>query len=189
VKATVRVTNGTHWRTDHLAAFVRGARREVFGSELKPLRVTFAYSRKSGRVSGRASVGGSWSRILIPRASVNKSLLARLLIHELSHNAGLRVEREMPKVHTGGVPWAEALPLESKPAKPAPSPGDRIDLILSNLTVREKFWSTKAKRAATALAKLKRQRAYYTRKLAAVRADVAAVGSYAPDGSWREHKP
>jgi hypothetical protein len=169
MKATVRITNGTHWRTDHLAAFVRGARREVFGSELKPLRVTFSYSRTSWRVSGRASVGGSWSRILIPREPVNKSLLARLLIHELSHNYGLRVEREMPKATAKPLAWAEALPLEVKPAKVQPSESAKLDLILSNLAAREKSWRTKAKRAANALKKLARQRAYYTRKLAAVR--------------------
>lgn len=171
-RATLRIENRTAWNTAHLRAFVQGARREVFGAELRSSKVVFVYSRH-GYYSGLGSIGGSWSKIRMPapgrHGPVNKAMLARLIIHELSHNAGLRVERDMPKVHGAPLPWAEALPLDLAPAKAKPDAGTVLDKKLAAIDRRQKQWATRAKRAATALKKLAASRRRIEKRMAAMK--------------------
>jgi len=179
MRATVRIVNTTRWRTDHLRAFVMRARAEVFGEDPAPLLVKFRPSRTV--LHGRASVGHKSPELrrlrrmgstnwLPTRREFSKTSLACLLVHELSHNAGLRSERDMPAfgpmARARVEAWAEALPLEpaTEAAKPtAPSYADK----LARIEARFRAWQSKAKRAATALRKLSRQRRYYERKQAA----------------------
>lgn len=178
MRATLRIKNATAYRSDHLRAFAVRARAQVFGSELKPLRLEFIPSRK--RIHGRASIRGSWSRVWIrpPRAGFAESLkleLAQILVHEFAHNAGAKGERWMRRGTTYGwgqgwqnnVAWALDLPLELKPAKPKPAESERAAARLAVIAERRRAWTSKAKRAATALKKLARQERYYQRKLAA----------------------
>lgn len=173
-RATLRIENRTGWRTDHLRAFVVRAREEVFGTERKPLRVVFYASRT--RLHGRAYIGGTLSTIWLP-PTIDRCVLAQILKHELAHNAGARGERWMRRgSHFGfrgawreSVAWAETLPLELAEVK-AKLPADPF-AVLAKIASSERRWTTKAKRAATALKKLRRRRTYYERKLAATSAE------------------
>jgi hypothetical protein len=185
MRATIRIENRTRYRTGHLRAFVVRARAQVFGAEKKPLRVTFVKSRRY--IHGRASVGGSWSKIWLPPlraevAAINRGLdwfrlqLAQILVHELAHNAGAKGERWMRRGTAYGwgpgwqenVPWAKELPLElaAEPAKPKPA---SLDNKRAAIVARIERWESKAKRAGNALKKLRRSLAYYDKKLAASR--------------------
>lgn len=171
-RATLRIDNRTQYRTEHLRAFAVRARTQVFGDDTKHLEVSFIPSRS--RCRGRASIRGSWSRIWLP-ANVDRHELAQILIHEFAHNAGAKGERWMRHGKTFGwapgwrdnVQWAVDLPLELRQSEAAPDPADKLSAKLAAIEAREKAWKTKAKRAATALKKLKRQRGYYERRMAA----------------------
>lgn len=175
MRATIRITNRTPYRTDHLRAFVVKAREAVFGNERKRLRVEFSPSRQ--HLTGLATIRGSWSLVRVPR-NPDKAELAQIIIHELAHNAGAKGERWMRRSTAFGwgpgwrerVAWALDLPLDVKAPRLPAEPQDVLAVILANLDARERSWKTKAKRAATALRKLARQRAYYRRKLAALTA-------------------
>lgn len=174
MRATIRIDNCTAWRSDHLRAFVERARVLVFGDQPKRLRVRFLTS--VSHIHGRASIGGTMSVIwLPPTAATRKAEIAQILMHELAHNGGANGERWMRRSKRFGwgpgwresAAWGNDLPLELKPAKPAETPQERIARKLDLVLAREKAWRTKAKRAATALKKLARQRGYYQRALAA----------------------
>jgi hypothetical protein len=172
MRATLKIVNRTAYRSDHLRAFAVRARDQVFGDEPKRLIVEFRAARR--RCHGRASIGGRRSVIWMPPAC-DRHDLAQMLIHEFAHNAGANGERWMRRGTRFGwgtgwrenVPWALDLPLELAPAKPAPAPSEVVAEKLERIAQRERAWSSKAKRAATALKKLARQRRYYERKLAA----------------------
>lgn len=173
MRATLKIENRTRWRTDHLRAFAMEARRQVFGADLKPQQVRFVPARV--RHSGLAAIGGSWSVVRIP-STPDKHTIAQVLVHEFAHNAGAKGERWMRRGTLYGwgegwrenVAWAEALPLELQ-EQPAPaSREERVAAKLASIEAREVAWRSKLKRANTALRKLAKQRAYYTRRAAAL---------------------
>lgn len=172
MRATIRIRNRTQYRTDHLRAFCVMARQQVFGDDRKRLVVCFDPSRS--QCHGRASVRGSWSTVWLP-PDIDRQTMAQILVHEFAHNAGAKGERWMRHGKAFGwapgwrdnVAWALTLPLELKAAATPPNAADRFAVKLATIEAREKTWRTKAKRAATALRKLKRQRGYYERRMAA----------------------
>lgn len=181
MKASLKIVNKTKWNTDHLRAFVMRARAEVFGEHArgKKLVVTFVTSRRYGSVSGYAYIGGTNSRIRIPKDAIDKRSLAQILKHELAHNAGANGERWMRRSKDLGfrhpewrqtVEWADALPLEKAAPKPKPTKGERVERALAIAQRRKKEWQTRAKRAATALKKWTRRVAQIEKRAAAMNA-------------------
>jgi hypothetical protein len=193
-RATLRIRNETPWRTDHLRAFAQAARRQIYGRELRPTRILFTRSRH--HVSGHATIGGTHVVVRVPSSllvrreaterrakqlsELQRLWLAQVLCHELAHNAGAQGERWMRRSRQYGwgsgwqenVAWARDLPLELTTATPklALLVSAKVEAILSRIDSAERRWQAKAKRAATALKKLARRRAYYSRKLAALSA-------------------
>jgi hypothetical protein len=108
--------------------------------------------------------------------------LAALLDHEIRHLYGIHHDK-MPGIYTktmwrleyDAAVWANdhpAFPWTHLPAKAArkravQSPVERIGAKLALLGEREKRWTTKLKRAQTALAKLRQAKRYHERRLAA----------------------
>ena len=90
----IELRNQTHWRTDHLRAFVREAvKRERPGmcKQWSSLRVTFVYNRGAERhksCSGRAWLNSNSMRICVPSGAIDRTDLAHVLIHE-RHKAAL----------------------------------------------------------------------------------------------------
>lgn len=139
-----------------------------------------AYSR-----SGRANLGGGRMTLSLGPVMTTAEFLW-LARHEVWHLFGVGHDR-MPdairhrhwdrgdaalqivrgvysnELHEVG----ELLPLAVAAPKAAPVPADaQVEAKLAAIVAREKRWTTKLRRAETALAKLKKSRKYYERKLA-----------------------
>lgn len=64
----MKITNGTHWRTDHLKAILqRAAEQELEPAKRKAVIVTVSYSARHGSSSGCASIGGRHMTMRLPK--------------------------------------------------------------------------------------------------------------------------
>lgn len=170
----MRITNKTHWRTDQLKAIIqRVADAELDTNDRKRLRVEAVYKKSNWRRCGLGAINGLWIRLYLNRDSVDRIQLAHTIAHEFAHNRGWR-HRQMAGTlrysYAEGwreyYAWAESLPLEEKEVKAKAKPD--IQLVrYQRVLDAKKRWLTKAKRAATALKKLRAQERYYERALAA----------------------
>jgi hypothetical protein len=142
-----------------------------------------------GRVQGRSSSGCAWlsGRRMVVSFSADMTTVEALWLiqHEVWHLFGLN-HRDYPNAVMRRSPSAfaavaeqyrvllasvgEALPLAApkapKAPKPKPTAAERAEVKLAGILAREKAWTTKQRRAETALTKLGRQRRYYERFLA-----------------------
>lgn len=156
------------------------AKRRAAGDERGALEAeghAAAWSEVSRHVTGRAAYSGMRLRITIGDASLESFLwIAR---HEVWHLFGVRHEHFPDAVmHASRGAYAAVrdvydiaedatLPLASPPEpKPVPSAEDRASAKLLRLTEREKAWTTKLKRAETALAKIRKSKRYYEKQIA-----------------------
>lgn len=175
----MKITNQTHWRTDHLKAFVnRVAQDELDPEKRKSFRVYFTYARGHGFSSGHAPYHGN--RIHIRLSSGNngklpsKTDLAMVIAHEIAHSRGMHHwQMQGGRYNRRGdykerYAWAELLPLEKKEKKPKLV--DQQQIRYQQVLAGQKRWESKLKRAQTALRKLRQKERYYSKALAAKRA-------------------
>jgi hypothetical protein len=176
MRATLKIENRTKYRTEDLRAFVVRAREQVFGDERRPLMVRFVPARRYA--SGHATVNGSRSLVRVP-PNVDRFVLAQIIVHELAHNAGARGERWMRRSKQFGfrhpewresVAWADGMLLELKPAAPKLTPAEKLERLLTRAEVMRKHWSTRAKRANTALRSWTQRVHRIERRMAALKA-------------------
>jgi hypothetical protein len=130
-------------------------------------------------MSGHASLDGYSMTLCVPRTHLQSLWLAKLFHHELLHSYGKR-HPEYPK-SLGSDFWRgdaenyrwildkHELPelLDEKPEEPpAPKPTKEAKQLaaVQRLIARRKAWVTKARRAATALAKIDKSLRYYQRE-------------------------
>jgi predicted SprT family Zn-dependent metalloprotease len=170
----VKIENKTHWRTDHLRAFISRIAKEELGAEArKRLHITVVYNRAKdkGYVTGCAFLGGSRAWIKVPSGEVDKIDLAHVIAHELAHIRGMQ-HRQMthnPQYSRVGdwrsrYAWALDMPLEK--AQPKPKQDVQVKRYEAVLA-QERRWQTKLKRAQTALKKLRPKLRRYERVLTA----------------------
>lgn len=175
----MKITNTTHWRTDHLRAILQpAAELELDPADRKRLVVRIVYSRQPGRVSGRARLGGRHvSRLVpltvllrIPRDSVDPRDFAWLACHEFAHSRGQR-HRGMAAWYRWGwqnhqrYAFAEGRPIERPQPKPKPT-WEAVRLAkLAHAQAMLKAADTRLKRATTIHRKWKRRVAYYQKQL------------------------
>lgn len=179
------IKNETHWRTRDLRRFVARCAKEVLHEEYRKrtpdIRIRFKHSRsrrgENGSCGGHAYLGGSFASIRVPKPFVDRVDLAFVLAHEMGHLLGME-HRDM----AGGAlwdrtgrwrelyAWAETLPLERKgiraPTPPrAPAPPRNIKAEnYAKLLARLKRWTTKYRRAQTAISKLTQAKRRYERE-------------------------
>jgi len=176
----VQLKNKTRYPTARLRAIartalatcsVRGALEKVhvtFRSTTKST-VRFTYYRVSKVSHGRLTFS-------LPERDLSVTRLYAWLRYGFYLTAGVTPRDLPPGVKTqaelASSPEGEILQPEPEPPKPEPSEEDRkIDSEtkalrkLEVLKLREKSWQTKQRRAETALAKIRKQRAYYERVL------------------------
>lgn len=185
----IEIENGTAWRTADLRRFIREGCKIVFDPGDKPVvwcRVVYA---RRGRVTGCAYLGGTRMtfRIGKPKAGTphDPREIGALVVHELGHLRGLTHgqmrggARWTWKGVAGGEAawyaaqeWAKDLPLRmEEPEKRERVTGAAlVDRRAAATAAAIKRWETKAKRAATALKKLRARARYYDRRAAALRA-------------------
>lgn len=170
----MKIVNKTMWRTDQLRAIVsRVAQDELDTEKRKYLEVIVEYRRANACVIGRAQRRGYWIKITIERENVDRVLLAHIIAHEMAHSRGLQ-HSEMRGCarydYTEGwrdyYAWANQMPIEKKQVREKLK--EDVQLVRYNrILERQRGWTTKLKRAQTALKKLARQQRYYEKVLVA----------------------
>ncbi len=174
----IKLVNQTHWRSDHLRAFIRRVARDERPDLCKrgagTLHVTVKYNRQVDRgwCSGLAAYHINQMTIMLPSQTVNKVDLAQVIAHELAHTRGKR-HRDMTGTalydRTPGTAmeyaWAESLPLERQEQKVAAckTPMDKMAHALRML----KQADTRYKRAVTIQKKWQAKVWYYQRRTGA----------------------
>jgi hypothetical protein len=174
-RRSIILHNKTHWRDDHLRAFIlRGARLIFAPSDHAVIECRVVYTRQHHWCTGVATIGGRCMTIRVPKLQVDKTDLAHVVVHELGHNRGLR-HNEM---RCGGAKWyrvgnwreryawGEELPLEVKPpvVKPSRRPvAEKLEHAQRGLD----RWVRKQKLATTKVRAWKRQVRYYEKRLVA----------------------
>lgn len=181
----IELTNKTHYRDDHIRAFLKRSipeeRPDLCKHGAPALRVTIVYTRPGGRTgehargcSGCARVKSNWMKVRLPKNHEPDRIdFAHVIAHELAHTRGMRGEYIMRHSARYGrvgtwrtiYAWAETLPLERK-AKATP----KVIPIDSKLTHAERMLKaalTREKRATTIRKKWQRKVLYYSNKVAA----------------------
>ncbi len=154
----MRINNQTHWRTDHLRAFIsRVAQDELDPAQRKRLRVTIRYNRQKNRgwCSGRASYRHPVMTIMVPSQCVDRVDLANVTAHEMAHTRGMRHAqmRGSPRYRRVGnwresCAWADQLPLERQAIKPRPTLDERRLQRLAHAQRQLVTWESCGKRVA-----------------------------------------
>lgn len=175
----MRVINKTGWRTSDLKRILTEcAIREELSPDLRKELVVHIVHARSRPYRGRASIGGSWSRLWVPSVKLGRFdsvSFAHIARHEFAHNRGYREERAMRATKEYGWvdgwrevdAWVSSYPVRQKdPPKSWSRPGDSEKLV--RLFEQQTTWQRKAKLAATKLRKLKLRIKYYERKVAAM---------------------
>jgi hypothetical protein len=173
----MKIVNETHWRTDHLKAFVsRIAGYELNAAQRKPLVVTFRYTRGGRSSSGWASYYGDTCLVRLSKHYPDKVDLAFVIAHELAHTRGMRHRsmrgdpkyRRLPPKTAEIYGWAADMPLDVQPVKYPPRKNDSTKLEHAQAMLERN--ASKLKRLTAICQKWRTKVRYYERKLAAQRA-------------------
>lgn len=170
----MKITNTTHWRTDHLRAILqKAADLELEPFQRKQLVVRIIYSRRAGRVSGHARLGNPKARwmalpvtLRIPKDRVDPRAFAWLACHEFAHSRGMQ-HRNMPAWYRWGglghprYAFAEGLPIEWPQPKAKPAKDQVLAGKLAHAQAMLKAADTRLKRATTIRRKWAKRVAYY----------------------------
>lgn len=171
----MRIENLTKWKTAHLKAFVsRVAAVELTPEQRRKLKVEIVYNRagkNQSYVSGCAYLRSNWMRVRVGAHQIDRINLAHTIAHEMAHTRGMQHSQMSGNPEYSRVgnwrevyAWADELPLETNAPKPKPDVQSvRFQRILNNI----RNWETKFKRASNALKKLRKQKKYYEKVLAA----------------------
>ena len=142
----MKIINRTHWRTDHLRAFLsRVAETELTAGRRKRLTIELKYNRQKDRglCSGHAQCPGDRMTVMVPSLLVNKVDLAMVIAHEMAHTRGVRhaAMRGNPayrRVHprTESIySWAVDQPLEMKPKRTRTTPEQNLEAKVQKVQV------------------------------------------------------
>lgn len=144
-------------------------------------RFTVVYSRRAGRVSGRAWVGGSSATIRLPRSRVNTELLANVVEHEMLHSYGYTHDSigsrfTWSEANRAAFEWVTqrfGRSIEEKPIRKRAKPDlQEHRYVLAKAGIDR--WERKLKVAQTRLTTLRRKARYYERAMAAKKAQGVA---------------
>ena len=171
----IALQNKTHWRDDHIRAFlVRGIKEErpdLCKRGALPMHVTITYTRGSSQTSsGYAYYHSRTMRVRLPKhGNPDKVDLALVIAHELAHTRGLKHDMMNSCATYGRVngyrelyAWAYSLPLEQKVVKSTKATPDKK---LAHAEKMLKTATTREKRATTLRKKWETKVKYYTRRL------------------------
>ncbi len=155
----IEFTNNTHWRSDHIRAFIvrelKDERPDLCKHGAPALKVKVTYTRREGSTysSGCARLNSNWMNIRLSKHTPDKIDLAHVIVHELAHTRGMTHDkmRGNSRYKRCGsyrdlYAWAEELPLERVAKKSKVKP---VDQKLSHAEAMLKATMTREKRAIT----------------------------------------
>ena len=166
--------NKTHWRDDHIRAFVARGLKEERPDLCKrgaPAIEVVVASTRTRVSSGCAYYHRNWFTIRIRKdGPLDKAAIAHTIFHELAHTRGVKHINMMHTKAYGYVQgwrvhyaWANDLPLEAKPAKTKKNAGPDTKLAHAEKMLRAAL--TREKRAVTLRRKWQQKVGYYSRRL------------------------
>lgn len=172
---SMRVNNKTDWDTRDLRRVftaVLQENRKHEGPFARTLNITVVPARYGGYYSGYAYFNTGSMRLRLPRpkhGALDVFKLAHLFEHELAHCRGYRHKgmctlNDWRHAKPESYPGLIGMTVRATPPKVRPKVDHRQRRYARTLA-KIKSWKTKAKRAATALKKLERQRRYYERTM------------------------
>jgi hypothetical protein len=154
-------------------------------------QVNYIYTKGGGDrgCSGRASLGGGWCRIRIPRNSVNLNELIWLIRHEVYHLFAVR-HQDMPNAvnNRGNYGYVEetfselftryGMEVLEAPVvgKKVVSTDEKRAVKLASIETRIAAWESKQKRAENALKKLRQKVRYYQTVMGVAAKDLSPKG-------------
>lgn len=169
----MRIINETHWRTDHLRAFIsRVAQDELNPKQRKRLVITVVYTRgRHHSSSGYAYYHSNIARVRLPSEGPDKIDFAHVIAHELAHTRGMKHRAMTGDPRYDRMPrtreiyaWAADLPLEKKVVAPKQRPGHEEKLAHAQQMLN--LNASKMKRYATICKKWRRRVKYYEGQMA-----------------------
>jgi len=173
--------NKTHWRNDHIRAFlvpmIREERPDLCKRGAPTLKVIVVYTRGGNGSSGCAYVKSNWMKIRLPKnVEPDKVDFAHVIAHELAHTRGMTHAHGMYRIPRYGrvgrwreiYAWADALPLEiaPKPYRKSATP----DVKLRHAETMLMAAMTREKRAKTIRTKWQNKVKYYAKRAALTQA-------------------
>jgi hypothetical protein len=174
----IKLQNKTHWRDDHIRAFVarvaHDERTDLCKRGGPALTVVVAYTRGGDKGSlGCAFFLSNWITVrLAKQGTPDKVDFAHVIAHELAHTRGMRHSAMRGNSHycrQGSYRtiygWGEQLPFEVKASKVAQRPTVMTKLKRDRKNLQAAL--TREKRAATLRKKWVRKVKYYERRASA----------------------
>jgi hypothetical protein len=172
----ITIDNKTHWRSDHIKAFIvhelRDERPDLCKRGAPALKVKVSYTRCAGSSysSGCAYLNSNWMNIRLSKHTPDKVELAHVVAHELAHTRGMSHEKmrgnsryrrvgSYREIHA----WGLELPLERVEKKSKVKP---VDQKLVHAQKMLKSALTREKRAVTLRKKWAAKVVYYTKRAA-----------------------
>ena len=169
----MKIINKSRWNTSDLKKLSRAVLKHYGYDAPRLFKIVTGKStnwRKADSqcCSGRASLGGSRVRMMVPKSTTIEKVpvvfpvkdYARVLIHEVGHNAGL-VHKEMVECRSIEVP-EEILEMTVRPKEKKVKPKRDLKQERYQKTLKKVGeYETKLKRTKTLLKKWKRKRKYY----------------------------
>lgn len=182
---TTKVENKTTWQTRDLKAIItRVARPLRDGNARRASQWIVGYSpaghrgsfpefnlEKRKNPSGstyRAKVANTIGRVYVPRKGDVDNVQLAIAVYEtivFGSYKGPSDEFRRRVELVQEYAWAEALPMRRKPPKAKPTADERLSAARAETEAAIKRWNTKAKRAATALRKLRTKLRRIDRKM------------------------
>ena len=185
----IEIENRTIYRNDDLRALIRKACGIVFDPGDKPIvRALVMTAKSKSQVTGCAYVGGTRMTIRIGKEVRDLRVVGAIIVHELGHLRGLRHPdmRGGAKWTDVGVPtrdgvsgydqwmkaneWVAGMQLRKRDpiVKEKVTGVELVEIKMVRVQANLARWESKAKRAANAIRKLRKQVRYYETRRAAM---------------------
>lgn len=172
----INLVNKTHWRDDHIKAFIqriaKDERPDLCKRGGKTLTCKVVYTRNRGcGSSGYAYYHSNLMTVRLPKQNPDKVDFAHVIAHELAHTRGVR-HRDMTGLsryqrvgrYREIYAWADQLPLEITPKKVKAKPTTDAKLLHAEKMLKAAM--TREKRAVTLRKKWESKVKYYAKKVA-----------------------
>lgn len=180
----MKVVNNSNWNTDDLKKLINAVLK--FSGQDAPRILTIKTGKHNHGTNGRASIGGSWVDMWVPKTMISKKGVgldgkfhtlcdeeirfpveefSKVFIHEVGHNEGLRHKDMLPWEHIKIPTSIREMVIRSKP-KPKPKIKRNLREVRYEHALKMlKKNQTKLKRTKTQINKWAKKVKYYEKTM------------------------